>query len=98
MLPEAEGDVFEGVVVVAPIHALIGGGLVEGTQVADERPNLDVVEVCLVDSGGDAYAPAVPGNLELGMRLVNILCEHVYAYGVAVASHEGKAGDISTIL
>ena len=48
-LPESEGDVFEFAFVGAAVEALIGGGLLQGTQVLDEGADLDIFEVLLVN-------------------------------------------------
>ena len=60
----------------------------------DEGAYLDVVEIVFVDKGRDDGLAAVPGHLELGMLLVDVLCQNVHALGVAVAAHEGDAGDV----
>ena len=48
-LPESEGDVFEFALVGAAVEALVGRGVFQGTEVFDIRPDLDIVEVLLVD-------------------------------------------------
>lgn len=48
-LPEAGGDVFEITLGGLAIEALVGGGFLQGAEVANVRANLDVIEVLLVD-------------------------------------------------
>ena len=48
-LPETGGDVFEVALGGLAIEALVGGGLLQGAEVADIGADLDVVEVVLVD-------------------------------------------------
>ena len=48
-LPESEGDVFELALVGAAVEALVGRGALQGTEVLDIRPDLDIFEVLLVD-------------------------------------------------
>ena len=48
-LPEAGGDIFEIALGSLAIEALVGGGLLQGAEVADIGADLDVVEVLLVD-------------------------------------------------
>lgn len=98
LLPEAGGDVFEVVGVCLAVEALVGGGFLQGAEVADEGTYLDIVEVGLVDGGRNADATAVPRHLELRVLLVDILCQEVDTLGVGIAAHEGEAGDIVTIL
>lgn len=48
-LPEAGGDVFEIALGSSAIEALVGGGFLEGAEVANVRADLDIIEVVLVD-------------------------------------------------
>ena len=48
-LPESEGDVFEFAFVGAAVETLVGRGALQGTEVLDIRPDLDIVEVLLVN-------------------------------------------------
>ena len=64
----------------------------------DKGADLDIIKVGLIDEGGDAEASAVPRHLELWMFLVNVLRQHVDAHRVAVAAHEGYAGDVASVL
>ena len=97
LAPEAVGDVFEGAVLTLAIEALVGGGRLQGAQMLDIRPYLEVVEIGLVDSRRDAEAPAIPRHLELGIGLVDVLCQLVDTYGVCIATHERQAGDVGAI-
>ena len=62
------------------------------------RSYLDIVEVGLVDSRCDAYTSAVPRHLILRVLLMDVLRQHVHTLGIAVASHEGDARDVTPIL
>ena len=62
MRPEAGGDVLELAVAVVAVEPLVGGGLLQGAEVLDERADLDVVEVLLINGGRDDGTAAVPGN------------------------------------
>ena len=48
-LPEAGGDVFEVALGGLAIETLVGGGFLQGAEVADIGAYLDVVEIVLVD-------------------------------------------------
>ena len=97
-LPEAGSDVLELTLGVLTIEALVGGGLLQRTKVLDERTYLYIVEVLLIDGGRDDGLATIPSHLELGMLLVDILCQDVDTLGIAVAAHESNAGDILAIL
>ena len=97
-LPEAEGDVFEFAVVVLTVKALVGGRILQRAEMTDEGPYLDVIEVDAGDGGGDDGLATVPGDLELGIFLMDVLCKDIDAHGVVVATHEGEAGDVVAIL
>ena len=97
LLPEAGSNILKLAVFVLAIQALVGGGFLQGTQVLDEGSDLDVVEVLLVDEGGDDGLAAIPGDLEVGVLLVDVLCQEVDAHRVAVAAHEGDAGDVVAV-
>ena len=64
----------------------------------DKGADLDVVEVLLVDRGGYDRLATIPGHLELWMLLMDILCKHVDAFRIGIASHEGDTGDVTAIL
>ena len=96
-LPEAEGDVFEFAVVVLTVKALVGGRILQRAEMTDEGSYLDVIEVGAGDGGGDDGLATVPGDLELGIFLMDVLCEDIDAHGVVVATHEGEAGDVVAI-
>ena len=97
LFPEARGDVLEVALVGAAVEALVGGGFLQGAQVLDERADLDVVEVILVDEGGDDGAAAIPGDAQLGVFLVDVLRQQVDTPWVVVAAHEGDAGKVGTV-
>ena len=92
--PKAVGDVGEGAVVLLTVEALVGGGLLQRTEVADVGADLDVVEVALVDDGGHTDASRVPRHLQLGVFFMDVLCQQVDPLGVGIATHEGDAGDV----
>ena len=96
--PEAGGDVLELASIVLAVEPLVGGGALQGAEVLEIWPYLDVVEIGLVDSRGDAHPSAVPRHLVLRVLLVDVLRQHVHPLGVAVAPHEGDTGDVSSVL
>ena len=96
--PETIGNVFKYPVDVTTIKTLVGGDRLQRTKMLDIGSHLDVVEVLLVDGGRDNGLAAVPCHLELGVLLVDILCQQVDALRVVVAAHEGEAGDVLAIL
>ena len=93
-LPESEGDVFEFAFVGAAVEALVGGWFLQGTQVPDERADLDVVEVLFVDGRGDDRLAAIPGDFELGVLFVDVLRQQIDTLRIAVATHEGDTGNV----
>ena len=97
LFPEARGDVLEVALVGAAVEALVGGGFLQGAQVLDEGADLDVVEVILVDEGGDDGAAAIPGDAQLGVFLVDVLRQLVDTPWVVVAAHEGDAGEVGAV-
>ena len=97
LAPEAVGDVLEGAVLTLAVEALVGGGRLQRSQMLDVRTYLEVVEIGLVDSRRDAEAPAIPRHLELGIGLVDVLCQLVDTNGVCIAAHKGQAGDVGAI-
>ena len=66
-LPEAGSNILKLAILVLAIQALVGGWFLQGTQVPDERADLDVVEVLFVDGRGDDRLAAIPGDFELGV-------------------------------
>ena len=48
-LPEAGGDVFEIALGGLAIEALVGGGFLQGAEVANVRADLDIIEVLFID-------------------------------------------------
>ena len=98
MGPEAGSDVFEIAVAVVAVEALVGGGLLQGAQVLDVGADLDVVEVILVDGRGDDGAATVPSYAQLGIFLVDVLCQLVDTFRITVATHEGDAGEAGATL
>ncbi len=97
MGPEAGSDVFEIAVAVVAVEALVGSGLLQGAEMLDEGADLDVVEVIFIDGGGDDGTAAVPGNTQLGVLLMDVLRQLVHTSGIAVASHEGDAGEVLAV-
>ena len=97
MGPEAGSDVFEIAVAVVAVEALVGGGLFQGAQVLDVGADLDVVEVILVDGRGDDGAATVPSYAQLGIFLVDVLCQLVDTFRITVATHEGDAGEVLAV-
>lgn len=96
--PEAGGDVLKLATIVLAVEPLVGGSALQGSEVLEVWPYLDVVEVGLVDCRGDAHPSAVPRHLVLRVLLVDVLRQHVHPLGVAVAPHEGDARDVTPIL
>ena len=94
MPPKAGGDVLLGTVRQDAVETLVGGGTLQRTEVTDERPYLDVVEVGDGDTGGDEGTAAVPRHMKLRVLLVQILRQDIDSFWVAVAAHEGEAGDV----
>ena len=76
---------------------MVGRGTLQRTKMANVGPHLDVVEVGLADGAGNAQSATVPRHLKLRVFLVNVLCQHVDALGVAVATHKGEAGDVLSV-
>jgi len=66
--------------------------------VADEGANLYIVEIVFGDKGRDDSLTAVPRHLELRILLMDILCQLVDTPGIAVAAHEGDAGEVGAVL
>ena len=65
---------------------------------ADEGTYLYVVEIVFGDKWRDDGLTTVPGDLELGMLLVDVLCQLVHTLRIAVATHKGDAGDLTADL
>ena len=98
VLPESAGDVLPGVVVRVLVEALVGRGLVERTEMLEVGTELDVVEVVLVHLGGHPHPAAIPRDLQVGVFLVDVLCQTVDAPGLSISTHEGDAGDVLAVL
>ena len=96
--PEARGDVLERAVGTAAIEALVGSRLLQGAEVADVGPDLDVVEVLLAHRRGHAQPAAIPGHAQLRPALMDVAGQAVHLLRVCVAAHEGQAGDVGAIL
>ena len=96
--PESAGDVFPGVIVRVLVEPLVGRGLVERSEVLEVGPDLDVVEVVLVHLQRHAHLAAVPCDLQVGIFLVDVLCQTVDAAWFGVTAHEGDAGDVLAVL
>ena len=96
--PESAGDVFPGVIVRVLIEPLVGRGLVERSEVLEVGPDLDVVEVVLVHLQRDTHLAAVPCDLQVGIFLVDVLCQTVDAAWFGVTAHESDAGDVLAVL
>ena len=97
LFPEAKCNVLEVAFIGAAIEALIGGGFLQGTQMFDEGPDLDVVKVLFVDEGGDNGAATVPCDAQLWIFLMDVLREMINAAGIVVATHEGNAGEVRAV-
>lgn len=96
--PEAMGNVLKLAGIVFPVETLVGSGLLQRAQMAYVGPYLQIVEVGLAHHGRHAQASAVPCHMKLWVFLMDILCQHVDALGVGIAAHEGKAGDVLSVL
>ncbi len=96
--PKAEGNVLELTIYAATIKPLVGGGRLQGPKVSDIGTHLDVIEVLLVDNRRNTDSSAIPCHMELGMILVDVLCQLVDSTRVGIATHKGDASDVCAVL
>ena len=96
--PETTGDILKLPVLRLAVETLVGSGLLEWSQMLDERTDLDIIEIGLTNRGRDADAPTIPCDLEHRMRLMNILRQLVDTFRIGVTSHEGDTSDVATDL
>ena len=96
LFPDSVGDILKLAFVGLPVEPLVGGRLVQGTEMTDVGTDLDVVEVSLAHGRWYAYASAIPSHLHLWIFLVDVLCQQINALRVSIAPHERDAGDVRT--
>ena len=95
LFPESVGDILKLAFVGLPVEPLVGGRLVQGTEMTDVGTDLDVVEVSLAHGGWYAYASAIPSHLHLWIFLVDVLCQQINALRVSIATHHGNTCNVS---
>lgn len=96
-LLQSPGDVLPCLAFCLAVEALVGGGGVERTEVAEIRSELVVVEVRFVDVRGELSASAIPCRLNGGVSAVDIGGEHVYRFRFGIASHECYTCDVAAV-
>ena len=96
--PKAKGDILELTIHAATIKPLVGGWHLQGTKMFDVRSHLDVIEVLLVDNRRNTDTSAIPCHMELGVILVDVLCQLVDSTRVGIATHKRDAGNVCAVL
>ena len=97
-LLQSPGDVLPCRAFCLAVEALVGGGGVEWSEVAEIRSEFVVVEVRFVDVRGELRASAIPCCLYGRVGPMDIGGEHVYRFRLGIASHECYACDVAAIL
>ena len=80
------------------IEALVGRATVEGTEMFDVGPHLDIVEVVLVDGVIDAQTAAVPSHSHARMLLADMSGEVVDRLRLCVTAHQTDTGHESVVV
>ena len=88
------GDVLEGAVGLAAEHPLVAFGRPQGTQMGEVGPDLDVVELLLVDIVGDVLPATVPRHLVARVAAVQVGRQVGDFAWRGIASHEADTGDV----